>query len=352
MGWKGDLVDIPLGLVSRVLTPRARPLSSSPSIFILRNNDIGDLLVTTPLFEALRRRFPDSEIVAGVGRWNLETLRGNPHLSEVVEVNAPWNNKYVPRQRWSDVLQYLVDSPELSFLRDRFDVGMDVMGSHVGSVLLMRLGIPHRMGVRGYRGGHRTARQSVRYNPDEHVGRSALRFAELLGATDLPEVRPQIFLSGNELTRGEGRWPDRDGMRAKRIALGIGGGFPGKCWPSDRWESLIGFLAPHGWSIALLGGEEDRALGAHLAPLSAGTLRETFAVTSACDAVITNPSMLLHVGAAFHKPTVVVLGNHYPSGAAHDRQWGYPSCVSLGRERTGTYATPSEVLEALSRCSS
>jgi heptosyltransferase-2 len=112
--------------------------------------------------------------------------------------------------------------------------------------------------------------------------------------------------------------------------------------------------------MALLGGEGDRALGARLAPLSAGvrdftgalTLRETFAVTSACDAVITNPNMLLHVGAAFHKPTVVVLGNHCPSGAAHDRQWGYPSCVSLGRERTGTHATPSEVLEALSRCSS
>src|SRR3954462_9423429 len=103
MGWKGTLVDIPLGIIARLVTPRSGPLPPSPSIFVLRNNDIGDLLVTTPLFEALRRRFPASNIVAGVGRWNLETLSGNPHLSEVVEVNAPWNNKYVANQGWPAV---------------------------------------------------------------------------------------------------------------------------------------------------------------------------------------------------------------------------------------------------------
>ena len=37
-------------------------------------------------------------------------------------------------------------------------------------------------------------RASVEFNSDEHVGRQALRFAELLGCTDLPENRPQIFL--------------------------------------------------------------------------------------------------------------------------------------------------------------
>src|SRR4051812_12342684 len=198
MGWKGDLVDLPLGLFARLITPRDRPLPQSPSIFILRNNDIGDLLVTTPLFDALRRRFPNSEIVAGVGRWNLETLRGNPHLTSVVEVNAPWNNKYVAEQGWPSVVRYIAQSEELTKLRGRFDVGIDVVGSHVGSALMMRLGIHCRLGVRGYRGGHTAVRQFVEFNPEEHVGRSALRFAELLGATDLPEVRPQIFLTESE----------------------------------------------------------------------------------------------------------------------------------------------------------
>jgi heptosyltransferase-2 len=82
-----------------LLTPAAKAPPPEPrSIFVLRNNDVGDLLVVTPLFDALRRRFPDARIAAGVGAWNLDVLRGNPHLSEVLPVNAPWFNKYRRRQ--------------------------------------------------------------------------------------------------------------------------------------------------------------------------------------------------------------------------------------------------------------
>lgn len=251
MGWKGDLVDIPLGLYARLVTPRDRPLPPSPSIFILRNNDIGDLLVTTPLFDALRRRFRASEIVAGVGGWNMETLRGSPHLTSVVEVNAPWNNKYVEDQGWPSVVRYLASSDELQRLRGRFDVGIDVVGSHVGSALMLRLGIPYRLGVRGYRGGHTAVQQFVQFNPDEHVGRSALRFAELLGATDLPEVRPQIFLSDAERAAGVNRW----GNATRRIALGIGAGFPEKCWPASRWPSSLRFSSEMGGRSGSLAGQ-------------------------------------------------------------------------------------------------
>jgi ADP-heptose:LPS heptosyltransferase len=356
MGWKGDLVDIPLGLVSRITTPRHRPPPSSPSIFILRNNDIGDLLVTTPLFDALRRHFPSSEIVVGVGSWNLDVLRGNPHLSRVTAVNAPWNNKYVVGRSWGDVIGYIARSPELESLRNHFDVGIDVVGSHVGSALMMRLGIPYRLGVRGYRGGHTAVSQFVQFNPDEHVGRSALRFAELLGATDLPEVRPQIFLEEQERARGNALWGN--GRPQRRIALGIGAGFPEKCWPASGWMALVELLVSEGWNVGLVGGNADRELGAVLGAnrpevcnlAGSLTLRETFALTAAADAVIANPSMLMHVAAAFRKPTVVTLGDYYESGAAHDRQWGYPgTCISLGRERTGAYATPAEVRAALAQ---
>jgi hypothetical protein len=54
--------------------------------------------------------------------------------------------------------------------------------------------MPFRPGVRGYAGGQSAASIAIPFSPDEHVGRMALRFAEVLGATMLPEVRPQLFL--------------------------------------------------------------------------------------------------------------------------------------------------------------
>lgn len=360
MGWKGDLVDIPLGIVSRLVTPRQDRIPDAPSILVFRSNDIGDLLVTTPLFDALRRRFPQGEIVAAVGRWNLATLQGNPHLSEVVQVNAPWNNKYVEPQGWLDVARFIASSPELEPLAARhFDIGIDVVGSHIGSALMMRLGIPWRLGVRGYRGGHTATRQFVQFNEREHVGRSALRFAELLGATELPEVRPQIFLDAHEYAAGEGRWsPRREQRSPLRVAMGVGAGFPEKCWPEASFAEAIRMLLAAGdVEIALLGGGGDRATGARLAAncdhvldlTGQLSLRESFGTVAAADAVMCNPSMLMHVAAAFSQPTVVVLGTYFPSGPAHDSQWGYPdTCVSLGRHGPGgALATPAEVVGAL-----
>lgn len=335
------------------LRPRdPRPPAEPRSILVLRNNDIGDLLVVTPLFEALRRRFPAAWITAAVGRWNVGVLRSNPHVSEVLAVDAPWFNKFVRRQGAFRALGFIASSSELA--RRRFDVGIDVLGSAWGSLLMLRAGIPYRLGVRGYAGGHSAVQACVEFDPWQHVGRGALRFAELLGATDLPPCRPQLFLSAAERAAGERAW----GGGGYRIAVGPGAGLAAKSWPPGRWEELTARLAElPGVRIAVAGGPGERRIGERLAGLYpavrnlAGhlSLRETFALAAAADLVICNSSMLMHAAAAFDKSTVVLLGESFPSARQHDAQWGYPgTCWSLGREPGGRgLATAGEVVEHL-----
>ncbi len=344
------------GAVFALGRPRrdARPPAAPESIFVLRNNDVGDVLAVTPLFDALRRRFPAARIVAGVGPWSADVLRGNPHISEVMTVQAPWFNKYTGGQGTAGRLAYLWRSPEIRALRSRFDVGIDVVGSAWGSLLLLRAGIPCRLGVRGYAGGHSAAHLTVRYDPGEHVGRAALRFAELLGATDLPEARPQIFLSPGERETGERLW---SGARKRRVVVGPGGGLAVKLWPRERFAELLRRLGELGEvEAAVVGGPMERGWTEEMAAgvpgarsLPALSLRETFALVAASDLVLCNSSMLLHVAAAFRRPTVVLLGESFPSASGHQAQWGYPgTCRSLGREpgARDSLVTPDEALAA------
>jgi len=344
------------------VTPPREPRS----IFVLRNNDIGDLLVVTPLFAALRRRFPETWIAAGVGDWSREVLRLNPHLSEVLPVNAPWFNKYQAGQGPWGRLSYLRRSPEVRELAGRrFGIGIDVLGSAWGSLLLLRAGIPYRMGVRGYAGGHSAASATVPFDPRLHVGRSALRFAELLGADDLPENRPQLFLSPQEREEAERAWTaaERDGGRQQRVLVGPGGGLPERCWPAASYAELVAGIGKlegaGGLSILVLGGPREEAIVAAVAaasprswslPAPPPPLRRVFALVAAADLVICNSSMLMHTAAAFAKPTLVLLGESFPSASQHQAQWGYPGiCRSLGREpgaRSHVY-TPGEVLAAV-----
>jgi heptosyltransferase-2 len=338
----------------------AAPPADPESIFVLRNNDLGDLLVVTPLFEALRRRFPRAAIVAGIGSWSLDVLRGNPHLTEALAVDAPWFNKYTAARGTLGRLRWIARSPAVADLaRRRFAVGIDVLGSAWGSLLLLRAGIPWRMGVAGFAGGHRGVQQAIPFTPDEHVGRMALRFAERLGATELPEVRPQLFLTAEEREAGEALWGGSSPRRGFRLAVGPGGGHPERCWPPESFAALLRALrtAPD-LEIAVVGGPRERELAAGLAALVPGSrplldlgLRETFALIAAADGVICNSSLLLHVAAGFSRPTLALLGPAFPSAGRHQAQWGYPgTCWSLGREPgTRGMATPEEALSAFRR---
>jgi heptosyltransferase-2 len=111
-----------------------------------------------------------------------------------------------------------------------FDIGIDVLGSAFGSLLLMRAEIPWRLGVDGYAGGQTGLQQSIQYECRRAVGRSALRFAELLGAKDLPGSRPQVFLSQAESDEAEQLWLAQTAPGQRRIVIAPGGGHPGRAW--------------------------------------------------------------------------------------------------------------------------
>lgn len=364
MGIRGELGKIS-GTVLEAAVEKfslSAPCSARPenprNIFVLRNNDLGDLLIITPLFEALKKRFPAAKITVGTGDWAREILQNNPYVSQVMPVNAPWFNKAM-KKNFLSPLFYLRKSPEIKNLRDKkFDIGIDVLGSGYGALLLMKAGIPYRLGVRGYAGGHTAMQWCVDFNPLEQVGRSSLRFAEHLGAVVIPEKRPQIFLTEQEKRGGEETWEKiTKGKNVKRVLIGPGGGLKVKGWPADSYEELVRLMnALPDLKIAAVGNSEDRETGEKLAKAGAEnlagnlTLRQTFALTASADYVISNPSMLMHAAAAFKKPTLVLLGPAFESESRHFAQWGYSGeCYHLGLEkgRRDTLYTPAEVMSVI-----
>jgi ADP-heptose:LPS heptosyltransferase len=111
------------------------------------------------------------------------------------------------------------------------------------------------------------------------------------------------------------------------------------------------------FDVLIVGGKADRDRGRSIVELSGGaarslcgetSLRTTFALTAAADAVLTNASMLAHTAAAFRKPTVVVLGGMHRDREAYDRLWGYaPPYQSIGPEAGTEWPDASVVVEAM-----
>jgi heptosyltransferase-2 len=233
-------------------------------------------------------------------------------------------------------LQYIFTSDEARQLKSlHCDIGADILGSPEGSLLMIRAGIPWRMGIDGYAGGHSACQRNVTFDDSIQVGRAALRFAEFLGAKNLPEPRPQLFLAEPEKEQALKIWKalgQQNAAAPKRVLIAPGGGFAEKCWPRDDYRKLTAELARQpNIQIAVVGGQSDYELGEfvkgaspHVANLCGKTsLRETFALVWAAGGIICNGSMILHAAAAFDKPTVILLGQAFDSARKHKQLWGY-----------------------------
>jgi ADP-heptose:LPS heptosyltransferase len=345
MSWKSLLIETPVWMIGRFYRPRFDPHRDTPrQILVLRPNDFGELLTTTALFEALRKRFPTTRLIAGVGSWGRPVLENNPFVDEIVEIDAPWNNKVVEDRSHRNVLRFLWKSPQVAALRARggFDVGIDVLGSYMGALLMMRTGVRYRIGVRGYRGGWSACQEHIEF-AIRQCGRAALAQGELLGATALPEVRPQLFLTEDERARAAQIWKADPvpGRRTVRLIAGVGAGLPTKTWDARQVGAALAQVARalekagDTCDIMIVGSAADRTRAAEAiaaagpgAPIRslAGEvpLRIMFALAEEANVVLTNSSMLMHVAAAFRRPTVAVIGGSVTKPDVHDAIWGYP----------------------------
>jgi ADP-heptose:LPS heptosyltransferase len=320
-------------------------IKSLNSFFILRNNDLGDVLVATPLLKGLKEVFPNSFVSIGVGDWAKPLLYNNPCVDEVISCNAPWHNKINCRfpanspKTFLEGFLYVLLSKESRYISTKkFTHGIDILGSRQGSWLMRRAGIANRFGVKGYAGGDNWCTKSIDFNEERKVAEAGLKFLELLNAEVSIDPRPTIFLAENETTDAEATWGERSSSR-KRIVLAPGGGFPEKCWGDKNFNILINMLLKNeNYQLCIIGSSEDKNRitandSSHLTNLCGVlSLRQSAAMVSLSDFVICNSSLSMHLAGAFKIPSLILLGEWYDSAELHQKQWGYPESTVKGKE--------------------
>jgi ADP-heptose:LPS heptosyltransferase len=301
--------------------------------------------VATPLLHGLRRSFPNAKIAIGVGDWAKPLLENNSDIDEIIPCNAPWHNKQNCRypanspKTFLEGLYYSLFSKEVRRLRKlKFSHGIDVLGSRQGSWLLRSAEIPNRFGVKGYAGGDNWCQKCVSFQENRKVAESALEFLKLLGSNEKIEPRPKIYLTEDEVKEARRRWNAGDSKK-KKIIIAPGGGFQEKCWGDENFNNLTELILKEtSLNISIIGSKEDRARikvqeSDRLKHLCGSlTLRESAAMVSQSNFVITNSSLCMHLAGAFEVPSLTLLGDWYDSVNLHHLQWGYPESIIKGKE--------------------
>jgi ADP-heptose:LPS heptosyltransferase len=217
---------------------------------------------------------------------------------------------------------------------------------------MRRAKIPNRFGVKGYAGGDNWSTKYIDFKEERKVAEVGLEFLNLMNAEVKIDARPSIYLTEIEVDETEAVW-GKSSERKKRIILAPGGGFPEKCWGDKSFTELTNLLLKNkNYQLCIIGSKEDKNRisvndSSRITNLCGElNLRQSAAMVSLADFVISNSSLCMHLAGAFKVPALTLLGEWYGSAALHQKQWGYPEGTITGKEVSNAKEKISSVNEA------
>jgi ADP-heptose:LPS heptosyltransferase len=305
------------------------------SILVIRRDNIGDLLCTTPLLRVLRRHYPDAHITVLVNSYNAPALQGNPDVDEILVYEKSKHRK-LGQSLWHWLGGRL--RVMLAIRRGRYALvflATPVFSASSLKFALMTQG--DRIVGYGLPIGYPRFVSIDHAPPGIHEVEAVGR---LLQPLDIFTELPAMTLMADLLIqrRLQGWLPHKAG---KWIGLHISARKPQQRWPMDRFAALAISLLAQGVDRIVVfwapGVEDDPAhpgddgkaasLQARLSGLSVSflatvQLEELIAGLSLCDQVICADGGAMHIAAALGKPLVCLFGN---SDAARWYPWAVPN---------------------------
>lgn len=319
---------------------------SAPRILIIRRDNIGDLVCTTPLFAALRRHLPGSWLGALVNSYNAPVLEGNPDLDGVFAYTKAKHRSH--DESLAGILwRRLVMMHRLRRMR-LDDVILATTSPQPRVVALARWLKPKRLiGFGEVEGLNVSLPQD---SADRHEVEDVFRVAALYGIDGPPPPCRVVAKPPPPIA-------------TLTVGIHISARKPSQRWPAQRFAETVKALAAQGpvrfvllWSPGaadnpLHPGDDAKAqdvlarVGAGAAVIARPTqaLPELISALAECDALICADGGAMHLAAGLGLPIVCLFGN---SGARRWRPWGVPYRLLQAPSRDVTDIGVEQVVDA------
>ncbi len=288
------------------------------NILIIRLSAIGDVVMASPLVEALKRTYSDVRVSWLVESPSKAILEANPDLHEVIV----W-----PRDRWRELIRkrryWTLARETITFIRDlrrrKFNLVVDAQGLFKSGIWAYLSGAPERVGIGSKEGSQHLMTQVVdRSGASEKISSQYLLLAEAL-SLDVTDFRMNMPLSEEALKYSDHFTSTLDSPYAVFCPFTTR---PQKHWMEERWEELLEIFADKiGLAVVLMGGQVDRVASERIMPTETPhwvnltgrtSLQQAAAVMKQAAVVIGVDTGLTHMGIAVDVPTIALFGATAP----------------------------------------
>jgi ADP-heptose:LPS heptosyltransferase len=291
--------------------------SSAPRfLFLQYERPLGAAIMATPVFEAIKKSLPQSQIVVACGPMAHQLLAHNPHVDALIQTRDPADNIW--RAIWDFFWR-------VSVRAGRFDFVMTDSSNQRTRIAL--LAVLARAGHRvGFTLAKRLYDTPIAYDLNRGVLANNLRLPPQLGLPDEP-CEPKFYFSKDDAIAAT-HFLREHGLDGETpivcFATQYSKGYPQKRgWRAARFAELADRLVrDHACRVVFVGAPSESSAiedirgrmrlsnasvaAVHSAPLLAAVLAQ-------CDLLVTLDSGSLHVARAVGLPAVVIARPWQPS---------------------------------------
>ena len=264
-------------------------------ICVMHMASIGDTLLASPVYRAIKKHYPKVKLVAVVSYAGEELFRGNPYIDELIPYRKGDSILKVIKAIW------------------RSDAAL-IMDYHYRNALYAFIAmIPQRIG-RGKDFINIRIKDELRM---EYEPLNYLRLAKEIGA-DSDDTRLTPIVTTDEEKRHVDELLASHGLVRKKFVTIVPYSLMSiKDWEPAKYREIIKRLKEHGYEAVILGGENERERIAKEFPREVSfagitNLRESAEIISRAKAQLSGCTAMLHVCATTDTPVVALYGPSAP----------------------------------------
>jgi ADP-heptose:LPS heptosyltransferase len=296
-------------------------LTGKESFLVVRTDRIGDLVLSTPVLEAIRSNFPESHLAMLVSAYAAEVVKNNPNLDDVIIDDR--------ENRHKGVKGFFVLLREIR--RRKIDVSILLRPTLRLALLLFLAGIRRRIGS-GYRSYQMFFNQKVYVHRKMNLRHEADYNLDLLRPLGIAprKILPRVHLCPEEELFASRTWEEFNIVPEDVVVvIHPGSGNSSLNLPAKRFARVADELAERmDAKIIFTGTEKEKGLVDFIKNKMRYTAidlagkantRELASILGRCDLAIANSTGPMHLAVALNTPTVAIFCPIFSAGPI---RWG------------------------------
>jgi heptosyltransferase III len=295
--------------------------SEIKKILLIKLRGIGDVLLSTPVIENLRKRFPDAQI----------DFLTEPPSKDIISDNPFLSNSLIFGRYQKGVLKFILD-----LRKAKYDLIIDLFGNPRSAIMTFLANSKYRVGY-SYR--NRRYAYNILLKSESDLLHNIDFNLYVLKALDIPvnDRNLNIFIKEKDKIFAEKFFKDNFSNANLVIGINAGGGWETRMWGFHKFAELSDRLIENfGAKILLFWGPGEEYIyqrireSMHYEPVIAPitNLKEMSALYRRCSFVVSNNSGPMHIADASGTPILGIFG---PTSPFHQGPVG-KDCITMVKE--------------------